>query len=67
MKASSPDLPPAFDRLGRRAFSGLVIAAFIVGGSLLADHDRTAILGLVMLGIGVITLVLHLLRDFRTP
>jgi ubiquinone biosynthesis protein len=66
MKASSPELPPAFDRLGRRAFSGLVIAAFTVGGSLLADHDRTAILGFVMLGVGVVTLVLHLLRDLRT-
>ncbi|MCU0659667.1 MAG: hypothetical protein MUF64_31705, partial [Polyangiaceae bacterium] len=66
MKASTPELPLAFDRLGRRAFSGLVVAAFTVGGSLLADHDRTAILGLVMLGVGVITLALHLLRDFRT-
>ncbi|MCS6901003.1 MAG: AarF/ABC1/UbiB kinase family protein [Myxococcales bacterium] len=66
MKASSPELPHAFDRLGRRAFSGLVIAAFTVGGSLLADHDRTSILGFGMLGIGVITLILHLLRDLRT-
>ncbi|RYE92055.1 MAG: AarF/ABC1/UbiB kinase family protein [Myxococcales bacterium] len=66
MKASSPDLPPAFDRLGRRAFAGLVTAAFTVGGSLLADHDRTAILGFGMIGIGVITLGLHLVRDVRT-
>ncbi len=65
MKASSPDLPPAFDRLGRRAFAGLVTAAFTVGGSLLADHDRTSVLGLLMIGVGVLTLALHLVRDLR--
>lgn len=65
MKASSPDLPPAFDRLGRRAFSGLVIAAFTVGGSLLADHDRTYLLGFLMIAIGALMLVFHVVRDLR--
>ncbi len=65
MKTSIPEMEPAFDRLGRRAFSGLVVAAFTIGGSLMATHDRTFIPGLVMLALSLVALALHLLRDGR--
>lgn len=65
MKVSSPELAPALDLLGRRTFAGLAIAAFTIGGSLLASNERTSIVGLILLGIGALTLTLQLVRDLR--
>lgn len=65
MKTSNPELPPAIDRLGRRAFTGLIVATFTLSGSQLAQHDRVHVLGYVLLALAVIALVLHLARDLR--
>ena len=65
VKTQSIELPAVVDRLGRRIFSGLVIAAGLVAGSYLADGTTRTTLGYVVLGLAAATLVLHIARDFR--
>ncbi|MCU0684306.1 MAG: AarF/ABC1/UbiB kinase family protein [Polyangiaceae bacterium] len=64
MKTSDPALYPAIDRLGRRVFSGVVTAAFLLGGSgLLASHAAPPALGYGLLSGGAVVLLLHMARD----
>jgi ubiquinone biosynthesis protein len=64
MKTSDPALYPAIDRLGRRLFSGVVTAAFLLGGSaLLASHAAPTALGYGLLGGGAVVFALHMVRD----
>lgn len=61
IKTPNPALSAAADRLGRRVFSGLVVAASTVGGASAFTHDAT--LGGALLGVGGLVLVAHLARD----
>jgi ubiquinone biosynthesis protein len=63
VKTADPELPVVVDRLGRRLFSGLVVAATTLGGAASFAHDR--FLGGVLLGVSASLLVLHVLRDVR--
>jgi ubiquinone biosynthesis protein len=65
MKTSNPELPPALDRLGRRAFSGLLVAALTVSGSQLVQHEHAAVAGYVLLSLAAVSLIAHLARDLR--
>jgi ubiquinone biosynthesis protein len=63
LKASDPALPAVADRLGRRLFSGLVVAAATLGGAVSFAHDRT--LGGGLLVLAAVILVIHLTLDLR--
>ena len=58
-----PDLPLALDRLGRRLFSGLVIAAFVGGGAWLAATPRTQWVGVGLMVFGGLVLLAHVFAD----
>ncbi len=61
VKTADPFLPVASDRLGRRIFSGLVVASATLGG-VLALPRRTDV-ALVLFVLAGIVLVGHVLRD----
>ncbi|MBX3192681.1 MAG: AarF/ABC1/UbiB kinase family protein [Labilithrix sp.] len=63
VKTADPGLPEATDRLGRRIFSGLVVAASTVGGALVFPQSVSA--GGALFGVAGAVLVLHVLRDGR--
>lgn len=63
VKTPDPALPAAADRLGRRVFSGLVVASSTLGGATAFAHDHT--LGGVLLAVAGAVLVLHVLSDLR--
>ena len=63
VKIAEANLAPAADRLGRRVFSGLVVAATTIGGSLAYTHEHT--LGAALLAVAVTILVLHVALDLR--
>jgi ubiquinone biosynthesis protein len=63
VKTLDPTIPAAADRLGRRVFSGLVVASSTVGGAVTFAHDHT--LGGILLGASAVILVLHVLLDVR--
>ena len=61
LKTLDPSLATASDRLGRRIFSGLVIGATTLGGSLAYGHDH--LLGGILLGFAGVVFLLHLALD----
>ncbi|MBX3218173.1 MAG: hypothetical protein KF850_39570 [Labilithrix sp.] len=63
VKTPDPALPAAADRLGRRVFSGLVVASSTLGGATAFAHDHTV--GGVLFAVGGAVLVLHVLFDLR--
>jgi ubiquinone biosynthesis protein len=63
VRIAEQSLAPAADRLGRRMFSGLVIAATTIGGAVLLKSDRTV--GAVLLGVAATLLVFHVVLDWR--
>ncbi|MDB4942858.1 MAG: Ubiquinone biosynthesis monooxygenase UbiB [Labilithrix sp.] len=63
VKTADPMLPVAADRLGRRLFSGLVVASTTLSGALVFPHQ--VVLGSILLALSAVTLVLHMLRDGR--
>ncbi len=63
VKTADPGLPLAADRLGRRLFSGVVVASMILGGALVVPHQLVT--GIVLFAVAGSLLVLHLLRDRR--
>jgi ubiquinone biosynthesis protein len=66
VKVANHELGPAADRLGRRVFSGLVVTGFVTAGSMLVAHEKSLVVGYVLIGIASVTLLVHLLRDLRT-
>ena len=63
IKTEDPGLPAAADRLGRRLFSGVVVATLVGSGAYLLrapDHQTT---GVVMLVLAVFVWLVHALRD----
>ena len=65
LNTTDPALPLAQDRLGRRIFSGLVVAGGTVGGAIRWPHHM--VLAAIVLGAAGAILVLHVLRDSRRP
>lgn len=65
LKSSDPALPKVVDRLGRRVFSGLVVATTIGSGAWLLTHESHATLGVLLLLFGVLVLFAHTLLDLR--
>ncbi|OJY15745.1 MAG: hypothetical protein BGO98_24040 [Myxococcales bacterium 68-20] len=63
VKTPDPAFPAAADRLGRRIFSGLVVASSTLGGATAFAHDHT--LGGILLAVAGTILVLHVLLDLR--
>jgi ubiquinone biosynthesis protein len=63
VKTADPGLPTAADRLGRRLFSGLVVAGAFVAGALVKNEDTA--LKATFLAIGCAVLLAHALRDWR--
>jgi ubiquinone biosynthesis protein len=68
VRAADPELPRATDRLGRRLFSGIVIAALLGSGTLLlrdgwqGPHET---LGIAMLALAPLVWLVHALADLR--
>jgi len=52
-KVSDTDMARATDLLGRRFFSGLMVASLIASGSLLIASGKASILGYLMLGLSI--------------
>ncbi len=63
MQTSDPTLPKTVDRLGRRLFTGLVVAAFVTAGTWLLGGSQERTLGIVLLASGVAMMLGHVLRD----
>jgi ubiquinone biosynthesis protein len=63
VRTADPALPLVADRLGRRLFSGLVVAASTIAGAMAAPHDKT--LSVVLFVVAAVIFVLHTLRDLR--
>ena len=63
VKTADPGLPVASDRLGRRLFSGLVVASTTLSGALVLPHQIPT--GVALFAVSALVLVLHVLRDRR--
>ena len=65
VRAHDPALPAVSELLGRRLFSGLTVAALILGGSLLiALRPASETLGTAMLASAGVWVVGHLARSW---
>jgi ubiquinone biosynthesis protein len=60
--SADPQLPVAFDRLGRRLFSGFVVVSFVVSGAWLLGHGKDTP-GVVLLSFGVLVMLVHVSVD----
>lgn len=63
LQTTNPSLPKTMDRLGRRVFSGLVIATFVLAGAGLVATGRQDVLGYVLLAFGISTMIIHIGGD----
>ncbi len=63
VKTADPGLPLASDRLGRRLFSGLVVASTSLSGALVFPHQIPT--GVALFAVSALILVLHIVRDRR--
>jgi hypothetical protein len=61
IRTQQTQLESAADRLGRRAFSGLVVGSLIIGGSILLSRDSYWLGGLA-LGSGAFYAAIHSAR-----
>ena len=65
VRADHPQLSGAGDRLGRRIFSGLVVAALVGSGALLVNGLEHETLGAVMIGFASLVWLGHVAMDLR--
>jgi ubiquinone biosynthesis protein len=63
LQTANPTLPKTVDRLGRRLFSGLVVATFVLSGTWLIAAARQEILGYVLVVFGCLTMLGHVAAD----
>jgi hypothetical protein len=63
VKTSDPAIPFAAERLGRSIFSGLVVGASTLGGSVTFAHDRS--LGWGLFGVAAIAFLAHVVGELR--
>ena len=65
VRTTDPDLPRTTDRLGRRLFSGLVVASLVGSGGLLLNGGMHDAVGVVMLVCAALVWLGHALLDLR--
>ncbi len=63
LQTTNPALPATVDRLGRRIFSGLIVATFILSGTWLVASGRQEPLGYVLLVFGFLAMSGHVAGD----
>ena len=63
LQTADPRLAGTTDRLGRRVFSGLVVATFVLSGTGLLAAGRQETLGYVLLALGFSTMIIHIAGD----
>lgn len=64
LKTADADAPPAFDRLGRRLFAGLVVASLVLGGSAVLAVGRHPWAGAALLLAAALGGVGHVVADW---
>jgi hypothetical protein len=65
LKTEDPGLPLAADRLGRRIFSGLSVAALLLSGAVVMHGGHVPTLGIVLVVLAVLVWVGHMVGDLR--
>jgi ubiquinone biosynthesis protein len=65
LRVHDPGIPGAADRLGRRVFSGFLVATLVLSGSLLLRAPEHETLGTVMLALAGTVWLLHGAMDLR--
>ena len=65
LRTVDPALPLTADRLGRRLYTGVIVASLIGSGTALVEGDRHAVFGIVMLVLAGLIWIGHALRDLR--
>jgi len=65
LRTVDPALPRTADRLGRRLYTGLIVASLIGAGAMLLQSQAHAVVGIVMLALAALIWVGHALRDLR--
>ncbi len=63
IKTEDPGLPAAADRLGRRLFSGVVVATLVGSGAYLLRAPEHQTTGTIMLVLAAFVWIVHALRD----
>ncbi|MEP7124541.1 MAG: hypothetical protein ABJE95_26670, partial [Byssovorax sp.] len=63
LQTANPALPALVDRLGRRLFSGLVVASFTLSGTALIAASKQETLGIVMLALAALVVIVNLAGD----
>jgi ubiquinone biosynthesis protein len=63
VRTADPALPLAADRLGRRVFSGMVVASSTIAGAIAAPHSKELAAGFIVFA--ALVLVFHFVRDLR--
>jgi len=65
IRSSDPALPRTVDRLGRRLFTGLVVASLIASGTVLVQGAAHPAVGVVMMVLAALVWLGHSLLDLR--
>ncbi len=65
VKAHDPQMSVTADRLGRRIFSGLVIAALVGAGAIMVRSDDHPNFGITLLVVAALGWLVHVLGDLR--
>jgi ubiquinone biosynthesis protein len=65
VRINDPEMPRATDRLGRRIFTGAILAALLGSGTLLLAHGTHETLGSIMLAIAGVVWFGHAALDLR--
>ncbi len=65
LRADHPQLPGAGDRLGRRVFTGLVVASLIGSGAMLVNGAAHETMGAVMIALASAVWLSHVAMDLR--
>jgi ubiquinone biosynthesis protein len=65
LRTVDPALPATADRLGRRLYTGLIVASLIGSGTVLLSGPVHPIVGIVMLSLAAVVWIGHALRDLR--
>jgi ubiquinone biosynthesis protein len=63
LQTSDPTMPALVDRLGRRLFSGLVVASFTLSGTALIAASKQETLGIIMLVVAALVVIVNLATD----
>jgi ubiquinone biosynthesis protein len=63
VRTSDTSMPITLDRLGRRVFAGLLVAAFVVSGTWLLAARVNDVLGIILLSFGVLVMLIHVASD----